>query len=58
MTPVFETHGVENRIYITDSSKVEAEFGWRPRRGVQQVVRDIFAWLYERPDDAKRIVLE
>ena len=58
MTPVSETHGVDIRIYITDSSKVEAEFAWRPRRGVQQVVRDIHAWLCEQPDEAKRIFLE
>ena len=57
ITSVSETHGVDIRIYITDSSKIEAEFDWRPRRDVKRVVRDIHAWLCERPDEAKRIFL-
>jgi CDP-paratose 2-epimerase len=58
ITPVPETHGVDIRIYITDSTAVETEFGWRARRGVQQVVHDIHAWLCERPDEARRIFLQ
>jgi CDP-paratose 2-epimerase len=58
ITPVPETHGVDIRIYVSDSSNVETEFGWRPRRGVRQVVGDIHAWLCDKPDEARRIFLE
>ena len=58
ITAVPETHGVDIRIYVTDSSLAQSEFGWKPRRDVSEVVRDIHRWLCDWPDEAKRIFLD
>lgn len=47
VTPVPETSSVDLRIYLTDNGKARAAFGWQPRRGVEQIVRDIHQWLHE-----------
>lgn len=35
------------RIYLTDSQKVQDEFGWSPKRNAHQIVGDIFDWVRE-----------
>jgi CDP-paratose 2-epimerase len=32
-------------IYITDNTRIEARFGWKPRRGVADIARDVYAWI-------------
>ncbi|MHB8876810.1 MAG: NAD-dependent epimerase/dehydratase family protein [Myxococcaceae bacterium] len=31
--------------YVTDFTKAEKAFGWKPQKGVEQIVSDIHAWL-------------
>jgi CDP-paratose 2-epimerase len=31
-------------VYVTDNSRIEARFGWRPVRSVDDVARDLHAW--------------
>jgi CDP-paratose 2-epimerase len=57
ITSVPQTHSVDIRIYVTDSSAVEREFDWQPRRGISQIVGDIHTWLCQRPEEAKQIFL-
>jgi CDP-paratose 2-epimerase len=40
-----KTSSVDLRIYITDSRKVEHEFGWEPKRSAETIVRDVYAWM-------------
>jgi CDP-paratose 2-epimerase len=37
-------------IYITDNAKVEARFGWTPRRSVDDIARDLFQWVTGHAD--------
>jgi CDP-paratose 2-epimerase len=32
-------------IYLSDTSKVEKELGWRPRKGAQVILKDIYNWM-------------
>jgi CDP-paratose 2-epimerase len=47
IAPVEETNRLDVRIYLTDNRKVEEAFGWKPTRGVEQIVRDTHAWIDE-----------
>lgn len=40
-----ETRPGDIPVYITDNTRVEARFGWRPRRGVEEVARDLYGWI-------------
>jgi CDP-paratose 2-epimerase len=42
-----ETHGVDIRVFVTDTRKVEVDFGWRPTRKPARIVRDIHHWIEE-----------
>jgi CDP-paratose 2-epimerase len=42
-----ETSPVDLRLYLTDARKVRRDFGWRPARGAEQIVRDIYQWIVE-----------
>ncbi|MBC8152648.1 MAG: 3-beta hydroxysteroid dehydrogenase, partial [Bacteroidetes bacterium] len=35
------------RLYITDNTKVTALTGWKPEKGITEIVTDIHAWLNE-----------
>jgi len=32
-------------VYVTDTRRIEARFGWRPARGVPEIARDLHAWV-------------
>ncbi len=32
-------------VYVTDNTKIETHLGWRPRRSVEQIAGDLYAWL-------------
>jgi CDP-paratose 2-epimerase len=38
-------------VYITDNTRIEARFGWRPARGVEQIASDLYEWIraYDAP---------
>jgi CDP-paratose 2-epimerase len=40
-----ETRPGDVPVYITDNSRIEARFGWRPARGVGAIAQDIHAWI-------------
>jgi CDP-paratose 2-epimerase len=39
------TDSVDVRIYLSDNSRVSAQFGWRPTRDVEKIASDTHAWL-------------
>jgi CDP-paratose 2-epimerase len=45
-----ETSPVDIPLYLSDTTRAEARFGWRAERGVRDIVRDIYGWL--RADEA------
>jgi CDP-paratose 2-epimerase len=47
ITAVPTTSPVDLRIYLTDARKAQRDFGWRPARGAEQIVRDIHQWIAE-----------
>jgi CDP-paratose 2-epimerase len=47
ITAVPPTSPVDLRIYLTDARKAQRDFGWRPTRGAEQIVRDIHQWIVE-----------
>ena len=40
-----ETRAADIPYYVTDNAEVTAASGWKPTRGVETIVGDIFAWL-------------
>ena len=42
-----ETRPGDVPVYITDNTRVEARFGWRPRRTVEDVANDLYEWIRE-----------
>lgn len=50
ISSVSETHPSDVRIYVTDNSAVTAAVGWRPTRGVRDVLSDLYDWM--RADEA------
>lgn len=51
-----ETSDVDLRIYVTDASKAEADFGWRPTHSPTQIVRDIRVWIEGFPESLQNIL--
>jgi CDP-paratose 2-epimerase len=43
--PVPETRPGDLRVYITDTSRIEAVAPWRPRRSAATIMEDIYMWL-------------
>jgi CDP-paratose 2-epimerase len=44
---VREAHPADIPYYLTDLDDVSTRTGWRPERGVEDIVEDIFHWLSE-----------
>ncbi|MBC8155495.1 MAG: NAD-dependent epimerase/dehydratase family protein, partial [Bacteroidetes bacterium] len=44
---VAENRAADIRLYITDNTKVTALTGWKPEKGITEIVTDIHAWLNE-----------
>lgn len=40
-----ETRTADLRIFITDNSRIETEIGWKPKKSVETVFRDIYNWI-------------
>lgn len=53
VTPQPETAVVDIPVYLTDNSRVEKQFGWKPARGVAATLRDIAGWI-----EANKVGLE
>lgn len=47
VTPQAETAAVDIPVYLTDNTRVEKQFGWRPERDVETTLKDIAAWIEE-----------
>jgi CDP-paratose 2-epimerase len=45
-----ETRPGDVPIYVTDNSKVQAAFGWQPRRNVRQIAADLHSWITAHAD--------
>lgn len=50
---VAENRTADIRLYITDNTKVTSLTGWKPKKGIKEIVTDIHTWL-----DANRAALE
>ncbi len=55
ITSVPETHNVDLRIFVTDSSHVKQDFAWNPRRNVTQVVTDVSNWLVNHHEELESV---
>ena len=40
-----ETRTADLRIFITDNSRIESEIGWKPKKSVETVFKDIYDWI-------------
>lgn len=45
IAPRAETHPLDVRIYLTDSSRARNDFDWRPERDSETIVRDVHDWI-------------
>lgn len=51
-----ETRTADIRIYITDNSKVTAATGWKPKKGPEQIISDIYDWIKDNQHQLKNIL--
>jgi CDP-paratose 2-epimerase len=51
------TRPADIKWYMTDNSRVTKATGWRPRRDVKAVVRDVHEWIVSEKDLLKEIFL-
>jgi CDP-paratose 2-epimerase len=47
VTPSPDTRPGDLRIYVTDTSRIEAATPWRPRRSAEQTLEDIHQWIMD-----------
>jgi len=45
ITSTPETRPGDVPVYVTDTRRIEARFGWRPARSVADIARDLHAWV-------------
>jgi CDP-paratose 2-epimerase len=43
-------------LYLTDSSRVSARWGWQPRRAVEEIVRDTMEWIRNHADSLRPVL--
>ena len=51
-----ETRPADLRMFITDNSKIESEIGWKPKRDVETVFRDIYHWIKDNEGQLEGIL--
>ena len=44
------------RVFISDNSKIENEIGWKPRKDVETIFSDIYAWIKANEEKLKSIL--
>ena len=53
-----ETRSGDVPIYITDNAKVQAHYGWQPRREVRQIAADLYQWVSTNRELLRATLLE
>ena len=53
---VAETRTADLRIFITDNSKIEKEIGWKPKKSVEDIFKDIYLWIKENEKQLESIL--
>lgn len=56
LTTEENTSAVDIRIYLTDNTRVTQDFGWKPRRGMRDIVESIYQWIDESPPNLQKIL--
>ena len=51
-----ENRQADLRIFLADSSKLFSRTDWRPRRGVEKIVSDIFDWVRAHEEEIRPLV--
>jgi CDP-paratose 2-epimerase len=49
-----QTHPADIPYYVTNNSEVTAYTGWKPRKSVEEIVKDIIDWLTEYHHEVKQ----
>jgi len=55
VTPQPETAAVDIPVYLTDNTRVEKQFGWKPRTGVEETLRDIAVWIEQNKAELESV---
>jgi CDP-paratose 2-epimerase len=53
---VRETRKGDIKVYITDSSKIKSIAQWKPKRSVEQTVKDVYDWIKSNQESLKEIL--
>lgn len=56
ITTVAETAPTDIRIYLTDSTRVQHKFSWKPKLNVDNILDDVYAWLLSHREDLRHIL--
>ncbi len=51
-----ETRTADLRIYVTDNSKIKNEIGWKPKKSVETIFKDIYLWIKENEKQLESIL--
>jgi len=55
VSPMPETSDVDLRIYLTDASRVQSEFNWKPQISIEEIVQQIHDWVRNNEDQLRQI---
>jgi len=53
---VAETRTADLRIFVTDTTKIETEIGWKPKKSIETVFQDIYNWIKENEKQLESIL--
>jgi CDP-paratose 2-epimerase len=51
------TAAVDVPLYISDYSRIASLTGWRPERGVETIISDIFSWIRQNESELRGIFI-
>jgi CDP-paratose 2-epimerase len=51
-----ENREADVRIFLADCAKLHSKTQWRPKRGVERIVADVFEWVQSQENDLKAMV--
>lgn len=57
LTSVPQNRTADIRIYISDTAKLHQTCGWAPRRGLTELVSDVFCWVKENEKQLRPVLL-
>jgi CDP-paratose 2-epimerase len=53
---ISEDRPADMKLYVTDNSKIEKITGWKPKRNIEQITKDVAKWIEENKEQLRPIL--